>query len=316
MSTMSSKVMKTPLDSLMEQARKTWTETITTSVVRSFTATEWDDLVAGFAMAILKHTPEAVVVGFSLSEEQSKMFTTNDIGRLLLSAFREGSLANPSGWVLDESVSLKGAKSLRLPSALFAERLREPRAPRKGLLPLLVNPPGPGKRKAEEIKEKREESPAKKIKIAPPPPPAATATAVPKLVPVTTTTTATPPPVDEYLKLLVKHFYRDYCETQPRGGRDLYPGDVWIRFWYWMNKVTRIPVRDTTFAEFTRCFDKLYPHHIHPLAKSSRRYRGFKVKGLPFIPVYPPVGTGRGSIEEGEEGEEEEDSIMGGSTGS
>jgi hypothetical protein len=111
------------------------------------------------------------------------------------------------------------------------------------------------------------------------------------------------PPVDENLRGMVKSFYRDYCEIQPKS-RDLQPGEIWLRFWYWIVRIRRVPVKETSLTEFTRCFDKMFPHHIQNESK-TRRYRGFKIRGLPFVPVYPSRGS------TGQEDEDGDDSIVG-----
>lgn len=291
---------RTPLDHLIEQARKSWTETITTSVIRTFPQIEWLQLVSEFATAILKHKPGTKVVGFSFSLEQSKMFTNNDTHRLLTDAFGEGPLANQEGWVLEQSLFLKGAKTLHLPSALFADRLHKHRVAQAGTTP----PPATTSHKRaaggqeEQQPMNRKTPPAPKAKKAKPSPPSSLGSG-PLLSP-SMFDLAVLPPVDENLKALVKTFYRDYCEIQPKS-KDLYPGDVWLRFWYWMNRVTRIPVKEASLAEFTRCFDKLYPQHIQ-LTSKIRRYQGFKIVGLPFIPVYPSRGAAEQERDDQEEG--------------
>lgn len=113
-----------------EQQNKFWSETITTSVIRSFTDAEWLTLVKDFRETVSKHSINAAVIGFSLSKEQSAMFTKGDLGRLLDSAFGAGTTtASVDGWTLEECTTLKGAKSIHIDGDEFIDRLMLCRRP-------------------------------------------------------------------------------------------------------------------------------------------------------------------------------------------
>lgn len=110
---------------LLQQARRTWVEPVTTTVIKSFTPSEWGKLVLGFATAILTHPPDSKIVGFALTEQQSAMFTTNDLQPLLTAAFKGSAMSNLKGWTLEGCVALKGVKSIYIEGDEVRRRLAE-----------------------------------------------------------------------------------------------------------------------------------------------------------------------------------------------
>jgi hypothetical protein len=110
---------------LLQQARRTWVEPVTTTVIKSFTPSEWGKLVLGFATAILTHPPDSKIVGFALTEQQSAMFTTNDLQPLLTAAFKGSAMSNLKGWTLEGCVALKGVKSIYIEGDEVRRRLGE-----------------------------------------------------------------------------------------------------------------------------------------------------------------------------------------------
>jgi hypothetical protein len=105
----------------IEEAKRIWTETITTTLLKGFSENEWDTLVENFKQQLLTQLPSSKIIGYSFSTKNASKFTKKDIPRLLNDAFESSPLNNAEGWTLEDTAF--GAKNLFIESRLFGERL-------------------------------------------------------------------------------------------------------------------------------------------------------------------------------------------------
>lgn len=226
-----------------------WEETYRTVVIRGMSPSDLDRLSGEFRQCILAGLRNGQPhVQFSMTSQQSALFTEKDLPVLLSKAYGEGSpLADPSGWQMDD---FGGRKMLKLPAALFHQRSS------RGFRPLAQVPvPVP--------------APVPEVTVISDSPPPPIDMCGGSMMDVDSVPSSSASQNEEMratkrqspMKTLVKRFHRDV--VQEKDSYKISSPELWVYFCYWYTycETKGGRVMNPKYREqFKETFMESYPH--------------------------------------------------------
>lgn len=266
-------------DLLIQTAKRTWSQTVTTSLVKSFSDSEWRELVNSFRVCILNHPPGSKIVGYSFTAKASALFVYSNVQKLLNESFKSESLSQSNGWVLEDCADL-GVKCLYIPGEIFAERLKAHICSQKtkGEEPQKKYSPPPQKKQQVVLETDSTESEDSDNEQD-------------NAVALKPKKNETRKRSNSFDSPSLEELVKEFMETQTTSTmftQSLSRAEVWGRFHHWATMQKSLGGKNISFKRFCSCFEAMNPDNVLQV-KTKKFYTKFYIH-LKDLPRYPPNG--------------------------